>query len=184
MDRATGLFVDGIGTAAATSGILSQLQGRIFALLYLHPHPLSLDEIAAELQQSKSNISINVRGLTDWHLVRRIHVPGSRRDHYEAAPDLVRVMQEIVERRFRWNMRQVLATIQETRSVDPAASSTDAAFMDQRLAALEGFFRLLDATAGMLAPGRPFPPQLVVGAATTAGDASMSAAKAAARRSK
>ena len=36
MDRATGIFVEGMGAAAATSGVLTQLQGRIFALLYLH----------------------------------------------------------------------------------------------------------------------------------------------------
>jgi DNA-binding transcriptional regulator GbsR (MarR family) len=42
MERSVGIFVDGIGTAAATSGILSQLQGRIFALLYLHATPLPL----------------------------------------------------------------------------------------------------------------------------------------------
>src|SRR5256885_847580 len=72
MDRATGIFVDGLGAAAATSGVLSQLQGRIFALLYLRRTSLALEEIAAELQQSKSNISINMRGLVEWHLVRRI----------------------------------------------------------------------------------------------------------------
>src|SRR3989441_10211224 len=113
MDRATGIFVDGIGAAAATSGVLSQLQGRIFALLYLRAHALSLEEIATELEQSKSNISVNIRGLVDWHLVRRTRVTGSRKDHYEAAADFWRVMQEIMERRFRWNVRQVLATIAE-----------------------------------------------------------------------
>ncbi len=83
----------------------------------------------------------------------------------------MRVMQEIIERRFRWNMRQVLATIQETRSVDDASSAADAAFIKQRLDALGGFFRLMDATAGMLAPGRPFPPQLTSATVPTAGDA-------------
>jgi len=80
MDRPTGIFVDGIGAAAATSGVLTQLQGRIFALLYLHQRPLALEEIAVELEQSKSNISVNIRGLVDWHLVRRSRVGGSRRD--------------------------------------------------------------------------------------------------------
>ena len=65
MDTVTAGFVDGIGAAAATSGVLSQLQGRIFALLYLTPEPLSLDQIADELQQSKSNISVNIRGLVN-----------------------------------------------------------------------------------------------------------------------
>jgi len=114
MDRATGIFVEGIGAAAATSGVLSQLQGRIFALLYLQAQPLALEEIAAQLEQSTSNIAINIRGLVDWHLVRRTHVAGSRKDHYEAATDFWRVMQEIMERRFRWNLRQVLASVAET----------------------------------------------------------------------
>ena len=114
MDRATGIFVEGIGAAAATSGVLSQLQGRIFALLYLQARPLALEEIAAQLEQSTSNIAINIRGLVDWHLVRRTHVAGSRKDHYEAATDFWRVMQEIMERRFRWNLRQVLASVAET----------------------------------------------------------------------
>src|SRR5437899_6288580 len=111
MDRATGIFVDGIGTAAATSGVLSPLGGRIFGLLYLHERPLALDEIATALEQSKSNISVNIRGLVEWHLVRRVPIAGSRKDHYEAATNFWRVFQEIMERRFRWCVRQVLATI-------------------------------------------------------------------------
>src|SRR5512147_1107724 len=114
MDRATAIFVDGIGTAAATSGILTQLQGRIFALLYLEPHPMALDDIAAELEQSKSNISVNIRGLVEWHLVRRVPVGGSRKDHYEAATDFWRLMQEMLERRYRFNVRQVLVAVDES----------------------------------------------------------------------
>jgi len=182
VERKVGVFVDGIGASAASSGVLNSLQGRIFALLYLEPAPLSLEDIAIKLDQSKSNISINIRGLSDWHLVRRVHVAGSRRDHYEAATDLVRVMQEIIERRFRWNMRQVLATIDETRSIDDEKSQTDPAFINQRLTTLETFFRVMDATAGMLSPGRPFPPQLVAATATAADTNKQ--AKPAARRSR
>ena len=86
MDDAREIFVDGMGAAAATSGVLTQLEGRIFALLYLQEEPLALEDVAAALGQSKSNISVNIRGLVDWHLVRRVRVPGSRKDHYEAAP--------------------------------------------------------------------------------------------------
>src|SRR5215831_17554120 len=122
MERAIAIFVDGMGAAAATSGVLSQLQGRIFALLYLHAGPLALDDIAAELEQSKSNVSVNIRGLVDWHLVRRTRIGGSRKDHYEAATNFWRVMQEIMERRFRWNVRQVLVAAGEAeRAADATA---------------------------------------------------------------
>jgi DNA-binding transcriptional regulator GbsR (MarR family) len=164
VERILGIFVDGIGAAAATSGILTQLQGRTFALLYLHAGPLSLDEIAAELGQSKSNMSIQVRGLVEWHLVRHTRLPGSRKDHYEAATDFWRVMQEIMERRFRWNLRQVLATVDETmRAVQSTGGKgldrEQAAIVPARLAALRAFFSAVDLGLGAFAQGKAITPE-------------------------
>lgn len=164
LERAAAVFVDGMGAASATSGVLSQLQGRIFGLLYLQPEPLSLDEIAAALQQSKSNISINIRGLVDWHLVRRVSVAGSRRDHYEAATDFWRVMQEIMERRFRWNLRQVIAAVDETRRAAAEgrpARDGERAFVEQRLDALRQFAGGVDAAIEAFAQGQAIAPDLM-----------------------
>src|SRR5262245_9149865 len=159
MERIPGIFVDGIGAAAATSGILTQLQGRIFALLYLHAGPMSLDEIATELGQSKSNVSIQVRGLVEWHLVRHTRLPGSRKDHYEAATDFWRVMQEIMERRFRWNLRQVLATVDETRRASEGTKTPRRDdFVMARLTALQAFFSAVDLGIGAFAQGKPITP--------------------------
>lgn len=158
MDRVTETLVDGIGAAAASSGILTQPQARIFALLYAEPRPLSLDEIATELQQSKSNISLNIRVLVEWHLVRRKPVAGSRRDHYEAATDFFRAFQEIFERRFRWTVRQVIAAVDDA-SVAAAErdGSGEASEVARRLQHLGGFFRLLDAGIGAFLRGESFP---------------------------
>jgi DNA-binding transcriptional regulator GbsR (MarR family) len=160
MDRATAIFVDGIGAAAATSGILTQLQGRIFGLLYLQEGPLALDEIATELEQSKSNISVNVRGLVDWHLVRRVPVGGSRKDHYEAATDFWRVLFEILERRYRFNVRQVLVAVDESkRAGEQSGLRTKGererlAFIGKRLQALGAFFTALDTGMAAFTQGR------------------------------
>src|SRR5438445_10182770 len=113
-DQARAVFIEGMGAAAATSGVLSQLQGRIFAVLFLEESSLSLDDIAKALQLSKSNISINIRGLVEWHLVRRVSVPSSRRDHYDAAADFWRVMQEIMERGIPLNIPQLSDAAQRT----------------------------------------------------------------------
>src|ERR687885_2514039 len=139
LDEARAVFIEGIGAASATSGVLSQLQGRIFGVLFLEDQPLSLDDIAEALQTSKSNVSINIRGLVEWHLVRRVSVPSSRKDHYEAASDFWRVMQEIMERRFRWNIRQVIAACDETartaKTARPGsrAAERERAFIERRL---------------------------------------------------
>jgi DNA-binding transcriptional regulator GbsR (MarR family) len=161
MRDAIASFVDGIGAASATSGILSQQQGRIFALLYLSERPLSLDEIAAKLDQSKSNVSIQVRVLVEWRLIRLRKIPGSRRDHYEAATDFFRAFQEIFERRFRWTVRQVLDVVGETERAARTAEAGrgERAFARERLAALGNFFSLIDAGIGAFLRGEPFPAQ-------------------------
>jgi DNA-binding transcriptional regulator GbsR (MarR family) len=165
MDIVTAAFVDGIGAAAATSGVLSQLQGRIFALLYLTPGQLSLDQIAGELQQSKSNISVNIRGLVEWHLVRRVSVERSRKDHYEAATDFWLVMREIMERRFRWNLRQVLASVAETSRAQEtgsrsglSAQTEKRAFINGRLDAMRAFFALVDSSVAAFTQGQSVAP--------------------------
>ena len=160
-DRVRDTFIDGLGAAAANSGVLSQLQGRIFALLYLEEQPVALEAIAGALQQSKSNISVNIRGLVDWHLVRRTRLPGSRKDHYDAATDFWRVMQEILERRFRWNVRQVLAAAGEAERAAGAESRERQHFLGGRLAALRAFFAAVDAGVGAFTQGQSFEPESV-----------------------
>ncbi len=159
MERSTAIFVDGMGAAAATSGILTQQQARIFALLFLSEDSLSLDGIAEELELSKSNVSVNVRVLVEWHLVRLRKLPGSRRDHYEAATDFFRAMQEIFERRFRWTVRQVLAAVRETRQALAERDGRHAQprFVKERLDALASFFEAVDAGIGLFVQGRAFP---------------------------
>ena len=165
IQRARAVFTEGMGAASATSGVLSQLQGRIFAVLFLEDHPLSLDEIAEALQLSKSNISINIRGLVEWHLVRRVSVPNSRKDHYEAASDFWRVMQEIMERRFRWNIRQVIAACDETTRTagtgraGSRATERERHFIKGRLEALRSFAAAVDAGIEAFARGEPVTPQ-------------------------
>jgi len=161
MDRTTGIFVDGIGTAAATSGVLTQLQGRIFALLYLQEQPLALEQIAAELDQSKSNVSVQIRGLLEWHLVRRVPVAGSRKDHWEAATNFWRVLLEVMERRFRWTVRQVLATLSEVERArtESAGRRAVAVFVSARLTALRAFFTAVDVGIGAFTQGKPLDPE-------------------------
>ena len=163
MDGTRALFVEGMGAAAATSGILTQLQGRIFGLLYLHDGPMSLDDLTDELQQSKSNVSVNIRGLVDWQLVRQLRVPGSRRDHYEAVTDFWRVMREIMERRFRWNLRQVVAAAEETEHALAATRprGREGAFLAERLVAIREFFSAVDVGLSGFSRGEVFEPELL-----------------------
>ncbi len=87
-ERALNIFIEAAGKISANMlGMVNRVGGQIYALLFLSHEPLSLDEIASLLKISKSNISINIRLLEDYKLVRKIWVKGSRRDYYEACRD-------------------------------------------------------------------------------------------------
>lgn len=98
--------------------------------------------------------------------MRLVPVAGSRKDHYEAATDFWRVVQEILERRYRWNLRQVLAATEETkRALTPPAAGTEAAatdaFLRARLDAVESFFGAMDAGVSAMSQGETFAPSSV-----------------------
>ena len=88
-----------LGDAASRSGVLSETAGKIFAVLYLNPGPLSLDEISREVGTSKGNASVQVRELLDLGMVRKVWVRRSRRDYYEAVTDLWSIAAEVIGRR-------------------------------------------------------------------------------------
>ncbi len=67
---------------------LSKLMGRVVALLLFSPEPLSLDEIARQLEMSKGPVSQVTRRLRDRHLIRKVWKPGSRKDYYQPMPEI------------------------------------------------------------------------------------------------
>lgn len=73
--------------------------GQIQALLYLSGRPLTAEAIAETLSMARSNVSTSLRELMNWHLVRRVHVLGDRRDHFEAEADQWAMLTAIVEGR-------------------------------------------------------------------------------------
>lgn len=75
---------------------LNDTIGRIFGLLYLSDEPLSLDEMARELEVSKATISVHIRTLERIKSVQRIWRKGSRKDYYVAERDFYKILQEIL----------------------------------------------------------------------------------------
>ena len=58
--------------------------GRVWAVLYLSPDPLSADDLRAALQLSSGAVSMTLSELGRWGVVRRVWIQGQRRDFYAA----------------------------------------------------------------------------------------------------
>jgi DNA-binding transcriptional regulator GbsR (MarR family) len=76
-------LLEGVGAEVAASfpGI-TRLGGQIVAALYLAEGPRSMDQLAAEIGCSKSNIFGNLRGLESAGIVERRREAGTRHDSY------------------------------------------------------------------------------------------------------
>jgi len=90
LEKAQNTFIDYICEVCDDFG-LNRFIAQLYAVLYLHDKPISLDEIVGRLGASKGNVSLNIRELERWGAVRKVWVKGSRRDYYEAEPDIKRI---------------------------------------------------------------------------------------------
>ena len=86
-------FIEAGGNTTHAFG-LGRIIGRLYALLYLTPTPIALEEIAGQLAVSKASASIVVRQLAELRAVREVWVPGDRRDFYEAETSFAVILRE------------------------------------------------------------------------------------------
>ncbi len=107
-------FIDGAGRISASLlGILNRVCGQIYALLLLSSEPLSLDDIVTELGVSKGNVSVNIRVLEDYKLVKKVWVKGTRKDYYEANATLpTKVIKEFFDK-IRRNIHDSLDMLED-----------------------------------------------------------------------
>jgi len=67
---------------------INRTVGQIYALLYLSSKPLNADDVGEALGFSRSNVSMGLKELQSWNLVRLIHQPNDRREYFQAPEDM------------------------------------------------------------------------------------------------
>ena len=127
------------GEMASRWGV-SRTVSQIHALLYLSERPLAADEIAETLDVARSNVSMSLKELQGWGVVRLVHVMGDRRDHFESIQDISQLFRVIVEERKRRELDPTIALLRECVAADDAKTPAHA---KQRLKATLGFLELL-----------------------------------------
>ena len=116
LEKAQGKFIASIGTLAESFG-LNQFIAQLYAVLYLSDKPLSLDELVERLGASKGNVSLNIRELENWGAVRSVWVKGSRKDYYEAEPDIKKVAANKLKSSLQKRIDQVTSMVGEFKEL-------------------------------------------------------------------
>jgi DNA-binding transcriptional regulator GbsR (MarR family) len=139
-------FITGLSSISGFWGFPKGM-GSIFAVLYLSPGPLSLDELVSQTSLTKGAVSTNVRGLTRLGLIHPVSQMGDRRDYYIAETDFYRAVRAILQERRNSDFDRAVATVQGTldQLEQGDRSDPERAFLLERLRALKDFFDALDA---------------------------------------
>ena len=109
-------FVSHFGEMGSRWGI-NRTVGQIYALIFISPHALNADDIAEALEISRSNVSMGLKELQSWRLVKLRHQPGDRREYFEAPADV-------------WEIFRVLAEERRRREIEPTLSMLRMALLE------------------------------------------------------
>ena len=122
--------------------------GAIFAVLYLSPSPLSLDEIVKETGLTKGAISTEVRTLARMGLVHRSSKLADRKDYYEAESDFYQSIRSILKERrnseFDRYLRAVKEMLEKLEAGLVSGNQAEVQFVHKRLQDLQDFFDAID----------------------------------------
>ena len=109
-------FVSHFGEMGSRWGI-NRTVGQIYAPIFISPHALNADDIAEALEFSRSNVSMGLKELQSWRLVKLRHQPGDRREYFEAPADV-------------WEIFRVLAEERRRREIEPTLSMLRMALLE------------------------------------------------------
>ncbi len=120
--------------------------GAIFAVLYLSPTPLSLDEIVEETGLTKGAISTEIRALARMGLVHRSSKLGDRKDYYEAEADFYAAIKSILKERQNSEFDRAVSSVKDTLDTMEAnwVENEEWNFIYERVKALQDFFNAVD----------------------------------------
>lgn len=122
--------------------------GAIFAVLYLSPAPLALDEITSQTGLTKGAVSTEVRTLARMGLVHRSSKLGDRKDYYEAESDFYASIRSILKERqnseFDRALRGVREALEKLHSGSVTGDEAEIKFLYERVKALQDFFNAID----------------------------------------
>ena len=113
-------FVLHWGEMGARWGV-NRTVAQVHALLFVAEQPLPAEDIADTLEVARSNVSVSLRELQAWGLVRVVHAMGDRRDHFQTVKDVWEMFQIILEGRKRREIDPTLNVLRELMA-EPSAS--------------------------------------------------------------
>ncbi|AOZ50127.1 GbsR/MarR family transcriptional regulator [Chromobacterium vaccinii] len=115
-------FVLHFGEMGSRWGI-NRTVGQIYALLYVSEKPLNADEIGEAIGCSRSNVSMGLKELQSWRLVKLQHFPGDRREYFSTPEDVWLIFKTLAEERKKREVEPTLTMLRGAIMESPASEA-------------------------------------------------------------
>ena len=103
---------------------LNRTLGQMYALIVLTQEPLNADQISEALQISRSNVSMGLKELKSWNLIKLQHIQGDRKEYFTAPEDIWEIARTLVIERRKRELDPTLTTMRDALMEEPT-NSTD-----------------------------------------------------------
>lgn len=133
-------FVLHFGEMGSRWGI-NRTVGQIYALLFVSKEPLNAEDVVERLGVSRSNVSMGLKELQAWNLVRLRHKPGDRRDYFSTPDDIWQIVRTLAEERKKREIDPTMTLLREVLMQEPA--SAEERHAQERMREMHDLFELL-----------------------------------------
>lgn len=114
-------FVLHFGEMGSRWGI-NRTVGQIYALLYISAKPLNADDICETLGFARSNVSMSLKELDSWNLIRLKHLPNDRRDYFTTPDDIWEIVRTLIEQRRKREIEPTLTLLRDVLLENPSSA--------------------------------------------------------------
>ena len=128
---------------------INRTVAQIHALLFISERPLNADDLVQALDVARSNVSNSLKELQGWGIVKRVHVLGDKRDHFESLKDVFEMFRIVLDERKKREIDPTI-TLLRTCVAEAAKDKETDEYTEQKLRDLAAFFEITTAWYGQI----------------------------------
>lgn len=97
--------------------------GQMLAVIVFIEEPLNADQIAQMLSISRGNVSMGLKELQSWQLIRVHHQPGDRKDYFKPAGSIWELALQVLSERRKREVEPTLSLLRSQLMSEPNDSN-------------------------------------------------------------
>ncbi len=97
--------------------------GRIWAVLYLAPEPVSARTLRTRLKVSVGSVSMTLNELQRWGVVRRVFLDGNRQEHFVAENNVWKMVSRVFRERELVEIVEAISAFEEALRETPESDT-------------------------------------------------------------